>query len=89
MIKNLNRFSHFKSSSSLNIYLNKSQFASNSIQTTTYPYVFGGLKNIHFVQNQTALMTLQELFDQSTLEGFKEAYKYTLYSLAQKEKKSL
>lgn len=88
MIKNFNRFSHFKANS-LNVCLNRYQFASNTLQTTTYPYVFGGLRNIHFVQNQTALLTLKELFDESTLEGFKEAYKFTLYSLAQKDKRSL
>lgn len=88
MIKNLNRFSNFKANS-LNLCLNKYRFASNSLQTTTYPYAFGGLRNVHFVQNQTALMTLKELFDESTLEGFKEAYKFTLYSLAQKDKRSL
>ena len=58
MIKNLNRFIHFKSDS-LNFCLNKYHFALNSIQTTAYPYVFGGLKNVNFVQNQTALMTLK------------------------------
>ncbi len=42
-------------------------FATNSVQTTTYPYIFGGLKNVQFSQNQGALFTLRELFDSDTL----------------------
>jgi hypothetical protein len=34
-----------------------SYFSSN-IQTTNYPYVFGGLKNVQFNQNQSSLMTI-------------------------------
>ncbi len=87
MIKIFNRL-HFKTNS-LKLLPIISCFATNSVQTTTYPYTFGGLKNVQFSQNQSALVTLRELFDSDTLEGFKEAYKFTLFALAQKDKQSL
>lgn len=46
-------------------------FTSNVMQTTTYPYLFGGLKNSKFIQDQTSFISLKEIFDEDTLEGFK------------------
>jgi len=33
-------------------------YFSSKLQTTNYPYVFGGLKNVPFNQNQSSLITI-------------------------------
>ena len=72
--------------SKLNNKLKCFRFSSQkNLSTTTFPYVFGGLSNVPFKQNLPSFLTLKQIFSDDTLEGFKDAYKYVLYSFAQKD----
>lgn len=87
MIKIINKA--FKPSiTNLSLTVISSSFGTQ-LQTTTYPYVFGGLKNVPFTQSNASLVLINELFGNDTLEGFQDAYRFTMTSLAQKEKSSL
>ena len=82
MIKIINKA--FKSNiTNLSLTIVSSSFGTQ-LQTTTYPYIFGGLKNVSFTQSAPSYVLINELFGNDTLEGFQEAYRFTLNALAQK-----
>jgi hypothetical protein len=65
MIKIINR-TFKKNVPAVNLTRISSAFGTQ-LQTTTYPYVFGGLKNVQYTQSPASLLTINELFGNDTL----------------------